>query len=247
MVREIRPDYIINLVGTFRSEDAESIYRSNVLSVTSILEAARKYSPRAKIITSGSAAEYGRVDSSRMPITEETPSLPVMLYGLSKQMATQAALYYARVHSMCVMVVRPFQIIGNGVSDRTAPGAFAKQLKMLLAEGKKVIQTGNLESSRDFIDVHDVVKAIWMLCEKPMPGEIFNLCSGSPVCIRDLLEMMIKESGAQLKVEIDPVRLRGKADVSQIYGSYQKLHRHCGWCPTISLRESVKMMLDKDA
>jgi len=49
----------------------------------------------------------------------------------------------------------------------------------------------------------------------------------------------VKVSGADVKIEVDPAKLRGKADVRQVYGSYKKLNMHCGWKPQISLRESI--------
>ena len=247
LISKSRPDFVIHFAGTFGTDDAQEIFRVNVLSASAILEAIRIYKSDAVVIMAGSAAEYGRAAPEQLPETEQMPCQPVTAYGLSKLLATQVSLYYHKLYGLAVMIVRPFQLIGKGVTARLAPGAFVEQINKAISEKTNIIKVGNLESSRDFLDVRDAVAATWMLCQKPQAGEIFNICSGSPVRIRDLLEMMIKESGAQLKVEIDPARLRGKADVNQIYGSYQKLHHHCGWCPTISLSESVKMMLDNDA
>ncbi len=247
LISQTKPEYVLHLAGLFSADSDFQIYRSNVLSIAAVLEATRKHKPDAVVIIIGSAAEYGLIEPGRLPIDETTPCNPVTAYGLSKQLATDIAMYYHRMHGLCTMVARPFQLIGKGVTSRLAPGAFVEQINRAVSDRSNVIKVGNLKSSRDFLDVRDAVAAIWMLCQKPQAGEIFNVCSGASVRIRDLLEMMIKKSGAQLKIEIDPARLRGKADVNQIYGSYQKLHRHCGWCPTISIGESVKMMLDSDA
>lgn len=242
VIGQIGPDYIIHLAGTFGSSDSQEIYRVNALSITALLEAVVKYVPDSVVIATGSAAEYGRVAQELLPVSEDCPCEPVTPYGLSKLLATQVALYYYRVHSLCTMIVRPFQLIGKGVTYRLAPGAFAEQLKQAIAEGAGIIKVGNLESSRDFLDVHDAVEAIWLLCQKPSPGQIFNLCSGRAVKIADMLEMMIKACGADVNVQVDPVRLRGKSDVSKIYGSYKKLNAHCGWQPERGLSESISEM-----
>jgi len=99
---------------------------------------------------------------------------------------------------------------------------------------------GNLESYRDFLDINDAVEAVWALCQKPAAGEIFNLCSGKPTKIGNLLEMMINSSELDVKIEVDTSRVRSDTDVSKIYGSYEKLKLHCGWQPRISLQQSVK-------
>ena len=224
LIKWSKPDYIIHFAGTFGTKDYQEIYRVNVLTIAALLEAAR---------------EHGHIEAQQLPLNEMTPCRPVAPYGLSKQLATQIALYYHRVHNICAMVVRPFQLIGKGVTSRLVPGAFAEQLKQTTPKGPNVIKVGNLESSRDFLDVHDAVEAIWTLCQKPAAGEIFNLCSSKPTKIFDLLQMMLDCCDVDVKVEVDPARMRDEADVSVVYGSFEKLNLHCGWQPKTSLKQSV--------
>jgi len=241
--KQTLPDYIIHLAGTFSVENFQQIFEANVLSIITLLEATRECVPHAVVIAAGSAAEYGAIEPDQLPVDEQTPCRPVTYYGLSKHSATQAALYYHRIHNICAMVVRPFQLIGPGLTPKLAPGAFAQKLKELRTTGLKSFQVGNLESWRDFLDVYDAAEAIWALCQNPAPGEIFNLCSGEPTKIADLLQMMIDYSHTEVEVEIDPSRLRGRLDVTKVYGSYQKIKKHCGWQPKRSLSQTLKAML----
>jgi GDP-4-dehydro-6-deoxy-D-mannose reductase len=245
VIAEVLPDVMIHLAGTFGTDDNQQIYKTNVLSIIALLEAVRRFAPRCVVVVAGSAAEYGRIDAERMPADESVPCMPVMPYGLSKWLATQTALYYHRVHNLNVSIVRPFQLIGNGVTNKLAPGTFFEQIVNAQKSGNKIIKVGNLKSSRDFLDVRDAARAVWLLCEKPAPGEIFNLCSGRPIKIEDLLEMMINISGTNVKSEVDPARLRGIADVSIVYGSYEKFYNHCGWKPKITVEESIKSIFKK--
>jgi GDP-4-dehydro-6-deoxy-D-mannose reductase len=243
VLRQTLPDYIIHLAGTFSAENFQEIFEANVLSIITLLEATRECVPNAIVITTGSAAEYGAVEPDQLPVNEQTPCRPVTYYGLSKQSATQAALYYHRIHNIRVMVIRPFQLIGPGLTPRLAPGAFAQKIKEFQTTRLKSFRVGNLESWRDFLDVYDAAEAIWALCQNPAPGEIFNLCSGKPTKIADLLQMMIDCSGIKVDVEVDPSRLRGRFDVEKVYGSYQKIKKHCGWHPKRSLSQTLKTML----
>jgi GDP-4-dehydro-6-deoxy-D-mannose reductase len=243
VLRQTLPDYIIHLAGTFSVENFQEIFEANVLSIITLLEAIRECVPNAIVIATGSAAEYGAVEPDQLPVNEQTPCRPVTYYGLSKQSATQVALYYHRIHNIRVMVIRPFQLIGPGLTPKLAPGAFAQKLKELRTTGSKSFQVGNLESWRDFLDVYDAAEAIWALCQNPAPGEIFNLCSGEPTKIADLLQMMIDCSGVKVDIEVDPSRLRGRFDVEKVYGSYQKIQKHCGWRPKRSLSQTLKTML----
>ncbi len=244
LIDQFRPDYIIHLAGIFGSKDFHEIYKANVLSITVLLEAVCEYVPGVVMIVAGSAAEYGRIEPHQLPVDEQTLCQPIVPYGLSKHIATQIVMYYHRVHNISAMIVRPFQLTGKGVTSRLAPGAFAEQLKQATSKASNVIKVGNLQSYRDFLDIHDAIEAIWALCRKPASGQIFNLCSGKPTKIADLLEIMIDVSGLDVKVEVDPSRLRGHADVSKIYGSFQKLKDHCRWTPKKSLQDSVAGMLE---
>ena len=49
-------------------------------------------------------------------------------------------------------------------------------------------------------------------------------------------------SRADLEIQVDPARLRGVADVSEIYGSFEKIQAHCHWKPKRSLEESISQM-----
>ena len=240
LINQTKPECILHLAGLFSANNDFEIYRSNILSVAAVLEAVRKSKPDATVIAIGSAAEYGLIEPGQLPIDETSPCKPVTPYGVSKQLATEIAMYYHRVHGLCTMVARPFQLIGKGVTARLVPGAFAEQLKKCVSEKRDVIKVGNLESSRDFLDVRDASEAIWLLCQKPAPGQIFNLCSERPVKIRELLALMIEISGAQVEVEMDTNRLRGKFDVPDIYGSYRKILQHTGWRPHTSLSDSIR-------
>jgi GDP-4-dehydro-6-deoxy-D-mannose reductase len=244
MIKSTMPDCVIHLAGTFGTDDWQSIYRANVLSAINILEAIRLYKPDAVAILAGSAAEYGHIPADRLPVTEQSPSTPVTPYGLSKTLATQISDYYYRVHKVSTMVVRPFQLVGKGVTSRLAPGAFAWRLTEARKSGSSEIKVGNLESRRDFLDIRDAVRAIWMLCAKPAAGEIFNLCSGRPVKIGELLGLMMNATGIHVKPVTEQEYLRGKADTNAVYGSYRKLYEHCGWEPGIPLEESVKAMFE---
>jgi GDP-4-dehydro-6-deoxy-D-mannose reductase len=247
VIKEVRPHYIIHLAGVFGAEEAQQIFRVNVLSMASLLDAVKEHVPNAVFVAAGSAAEYGNIGQANLPVSEENPCLPVTPYGLSKYLATITSQYYYRVHGLCTMIVRPFQLVGKGVTSRLAPGAFAMRLTEAKKSGVNEIKVGNLESSRDFLDVRDAVRSIWMLCERPAPGEIFNLCSGNPVKIRDLLDLMISHIGTQIKPVMENDYLRGATDVNRVYGSYQKMHKHCGWKPIIPLQESIKSMFEEDS
>jgi GDP-4-dehydro-6-deoxy-D-mannose reductase len=242
LIKQTTPDYVIHLAGTFNGEKKQLLLNVNILSIMHLLDAVQQNMHKSVFIATGSAAEYGKVSTTEIPVTEDLPCRPITTYGLSKFLATQLALYHERKYNNCIMIVRPFQLIGKGVSSNLAPGTFAQQLKNATAEGSTTVKVGNLETFRDFLDVRDAVRAIWILCQKPATGHIFNLCSGKPTKIRDLLSEMIGQSKMNVTIQEQVNKLRSEDDVPMIYGSFEKIKEHCGWQPKITLGESIRSM-----
>jgi len=242
LIQSVEPHIIIHLAGSFGTNDKKVIFLSNVRTTELLLEAASKYTPEATFLSAGSAAEYGEIAESSLPVTEDYRCEPVSYYGMCKKISTELCLFYFRTTGLKTMVFRPFQVIGKGVSTKLAPGGFHAKIMEAIENRHPEISVGNLASQRDFLDIDDTIEAIWGLCQKPAGGQVFNICSGIPVQMSFLLETMIKQAGTSLDIKQDPGLLRSGNDVSIAYGSFNKLHLHCNWSPQIPLTESVKKL-----
>jgi GDP-4-dehydro-6-deoxy-D-mannose reductase len=243
VLREHAPTHIVHLAGGRGGGDLASAFRGNLRPTVTLLESVREHAPGAIVLVVGSAAEYGDIPRESLPVSETFPCAPTTPYGLAKLLGTQVALHHWRRYGVRAMVVRPFQLLGAGVSSDLAPGAFAARIRAARARGERTVRVGNLETGRDFIDVRDAVRALWRLCRRPAPGEIFNLCSGVATPMRALLEAMLAAAGGEWRVEVDAARLRGAWDVGTSCGSPEKLRAHCGWRPRFPLARSVAALL----
>lgn len=240
LLRTAGPTHVVHVAGALPGLDPAGLHTANVLTTQLVLEGLRRHAPDATTIVVGSAAEYG-VPASDSPIRENDSCQPVSLYGLTKRFATELALYYHRVHRIPALVVRPFQLIGPGVSSALAPGAFAQQLRAAAHSDDAVVRVGNLSSYRDFLDVRDAAEAVTALLSHPGVGEVYNVCSGKPTRIDCLLQLMIREAGLHIRVEQGCAN-RNAADPSCVVGSHDKISAHCGWAPRYQLVESVRSM-----
>jgi len=106
-----------------------------------------------------------------------------------------------------------------------------------------LIRVGNLKARRDFVDVVDACRALLAVATTGTVGEIYNICSGRSVAMETLLTQMIKIAGVPVEVIVEPARLR-VADVPDIYGSMEKISRHTGWIPQVSIDASLRAMLE---
>jgi GDP-4-dehydro-6-deoxy-D-mannose reductase len=209
-----------------------------------VLEAVRKRGIAPRTLVVGSAEEYGLADPRDLPLREDAPLRPLTPYAASKVAQGFVALQYALSSDIPVMRTRTFHHTGPRRGESFAESSFARQLAEIEA-GRRApaIEVGNLDSVRDFCDVRDVVRAYWGLVEKGQTGEVYNVCSGTGVRLRDLLRMLIEASGLSVEVRVDPARLR-PSDVPELVGDPGRIRAAIGWAPRIPLERSLGDLLD---
>jgi len=241
-------DWVIHLAAqsfvpeSFR--DPRSTYDVNFFGTLNLLEAlqANKFAGRFLYIGTGDA--YGLVAESALPVKEELALKPRNPYAVSKVAAEALCYQWSQTSDFDVLMARPFNHIGPGQSERFAISDFAKQI----VEVKKgirspVLQVGDIDASRDFTDVEDVVEAYFALLQKGRSGEVYNVCSENEYTIRSLIERMIAIVGKDIAIEIDPSRFR-RSEQRRVWGCSQKLRNDTAWKPTISIEESLQRVLN---
>lgn len=240
------PDVVYHLAAASHVGDSWNapvqVVRVNTEGTLNVLLAAVE-SGVDRVVCIGSAEEYGHVTPDRVPVTEDAPLLPVSPYGASKAAAEMLASYIARGRDLPVVMVRPFNHIGPGQSDRLVASSLAKQVAENERSGREEILAGDLSPQRDLSDVRDVVRAYRLLAQRGVPGEAYNVCSGTAVAIRDLAETLISLSGKPMKVVLDPERLR-PVDVPILLGDNSKIRRDTGWAPEIPFEQTLADVLD---
>jgi GDP-4-dehydro-6-deoxy-D-mannose reductase len=104
------------------------------------------------------------------------------------------------------------------------------------------VTVGDIDVTRDFTDVRDVVRAYFALLESGSSGDVYNVCSGRDRSIRSLLLRLAELAGIEIAIEQDPARLR-KAEQRRVCGDPAKIKRATGWEATTPIDESLAVML----
>ena len=209
--------------------------------MTGVQTCALPISPRAVLV--GSAEEYGAA-AGPSPCREDDPVLPISPYGTSKAAATQLCRQYHRAFGLPVLAVRAFAHTGPGQDDRFVFPSFAAQLAAIeVGRAEPVLRVGDLSPARDYLDVRDVVRAYRDLLREGEPGEVYNVCSGSALTIRDGLEILLGLSSADVSVEIDSARLR-PVDIPRLVGDPGRLRVATGWSPRLDFRDTLRDLLE---
>ncbi|RKH55484.1 GDP-mannose 4,6-dehydratase [Corallococcus llansteffanensis] len=244
-VSDVKPEAVLHLAG-FSSvakshQNPARVFAVNTMGVVHLLTALRESAPKARVLVVGSGEVYGPVAEGTLA-TESHPHVPLSPYSASKSAAELAGEQFFRSYGMAVILARPFNHLGAGQDPTFVVPSFAAQIRAIaLGTVDPILRTGNLDAVRDFSHVKDVVDAYRLLLTQGEPGQAYNVCSGEGRTIRGLLEEMLRLSGVQARIELDPARLR-PSDIPSLVGSAEKL-RALGWFPKLSVADALRDVL----
>lgn len=195
------------------------------------------------VVVVSTAEVYGR---AARPLTESDPLAPRSPYAASKRGAELAADETAARTGLRVVLARPFPHTGPGQDTRFVAPAFAERLRIAKQAGARVVNVGNLDVTRDFLDVRDVARAYRLLAEQGVPGEIYNVASGRETNLRALFDRLAAIVGVDAIPESDPAFMRS-VDIPYLVGDATKLQRATGWAPEVPLDTTLRDLVDAQA
>jgi GDP-4-dehydro-6-deoxy-D-mannose reductase len=237
------PDTVLHLAALSFVPDSfrepEKTFEVNFTGTLRLLQALEESGFKGRFLFVSSGDAYGMVPVESMPIRETSPLRPRNPYAVSKAAAEALCYQWSQTGPFEVMVARPFNHIGPGQAPTFAISDFARQIAQIGA-GKRPaeLSVGNIETTRDFTDVADVLQAYALILKKGRNGEIYNVCSGVERQVRSLLERLLELSGVQAKIVTDPARAR-PSDQPRVWGSHEKLTQHTGWMAQVPMDETL--------
>lgn len=246
-LEEACPDAVIHLAGqTFVPEafrDPSRTLNINLLGTLNLLQALKRRGFQGVFLYVSSGDVYGQVGEANMPIREELLPRPRNPYAVSKLSAELLCLQWGYTEPWRVLVARPFNHIGSGQGDSFVIPSMAKQLvRVRCGLQPAILEVGDIDVSRDFLDVRDVVEAYLGLLDKGRSGEVYNVCSGQERTVRDMIMDMSQLAGVEVELVQDPARLR-KSEQRRVVGSFDKLKKETGWQPGINIMDTLQSVL----
>lgn len=248
LLAQVSPDRIYHLAAQafvpVSWQDPWATLENNIRAQTNLLHAAAQQKSNARILVVGSNEEYGRVTPADLPIDEETPLRPDSPYGVSKITQDFMGLQYFLSHQLHVVRVRPFNHIGPRQNERFVAANFAKQIAEIEA-GKRapILRVGNLDAQRDFSDVRDIVRGYVLALERGNAGDVYNIGSGKPRAVRELVETFQELARVPFEIEYDAERMR-PSDTPISYCDATKLKNATGWTPQFSFEQTLRDTLE---
>jgi len=236
-VDKVQPDWVVHLAALafVGHADQEAFYRVNVFGTINLLAALseQRKAPQ-RILIASSANIYGTPGVE--VINEDICPAPVNHYACSKlAMEHMVATWFERLP---IVIARPFNYTGPGQDERF----LIPKIVSHFAQGKSVIELGNLDVSRDFSDVRDVVDAYVRLLDSDVRGQRINICSGHAVSLREIISLMEGIARYRINVEVNPAFVRAN-EIPVLRGDNQRLLAATGFAPRQDLKQTLEDML----
>jgi len=275
LVREIQPDYFINLAAqSFVAaswEIPEQTFEVDAIGVIRCLESIRKHAPKCRFYNAGSSEELGNVDYS--PQDEKHPLKPRSPYGAAKAAARHIVKVYRESYNLYAIQ----GLLYNHESERRGEEFVTRKITKNIAKIKKALddekifeplELGNIDAKRDWSHAEDFIKGIWLMLNQKEPKE-YILSSGETHTVREFIEKAfgllgikgkwdgrgvneyfyidnsINNKGIIKLVIINPKFYR-PAEVDLLLGDSRQARLELNWKPEVSFNNLIKRMVDND-
>jgi CDP-glucose 4,6-dehydratase len=189
----------------FANRSPLSTFESNIRGTYMLLEACRELladrCPLEAIVVASSDKAYG--DQEQLPYLESMPLLGSHPYDASKACADIISRCFAKTFRLPAAVTRCANLYGPGDLNfsRIIPETFRA-----LLEGRRLIIRSDGTSKRDYLFVKDGAEGYLALAEAVSKGrchgQAFNMGTGKPITVLDLVKRMIAVAGARIEPEI---------------------------------------------
>lgn len=242
-----RPDAVIHLAGqTFVPEafrDPARTLEVNLLGTLNLLQALKAGGFDGTFLYVSSGDVYGQVEPADLPIREAQLPVPRNPYAVSKLAAEHLCQQWGISEGWRVMVARPFNHVGAGQKPDFVLSSVARQIaRVQRGLQPPLVEVGDVDVTRDFLDVRDVISAYFALLANGRGGETYNVCSGIERSVRELIGQMAELADVRIELVQDSSRMR-RSEQRQVKGSPARLAEATGWSPAISMEETLKTIL----
>lgn len=238
-----RPDAILHLAACTNVDDSfrnpVGTFDVNFNGTYNLLRSLLRSEFGGRMLYVSSGDCYGALPDDALPVNEGRPLRPRNPYAVSKVAAEALCYQWSQTEGLEIVIARPFNHIGPGQDARFAIASFAEQIaRIAFGSAAPVIRAGNLDVTRDFTDVRDVLRAYSALLRHGRTGEAYNVASGREVRLHDILEMLLATAGVNASVESVDTRKR-VAEQRRVVADVSKIRRDAGWEAQIPLRDTL--------
>jgi len=226
-------DVIINLAGQFKGNFSNFI-DLNIKGGLNLLEVCKK-KKGIRIILISSVNVYGESDGKASKENQETK--PENMYGTIKVLTENLYETYSKKFGIKITILRLANLYGVNKKN----GLMINMINSL--EKNKIVTINHLgNQERDYLYIDDAIDGIIKTIQNPQKDfQIFNITSGRGVKTNTVIEIIEKLCDKKIRKKI----VKESPDEKSIYADNKKAKKILSFAPKISLKEGIKIILDK--
>ena len=237
-VERFRPDWAFYLAAVSERgirDDLRLAAGVGVVGVVNTIVACAALQKPSTVVHVSSSHVYARGHSS--PIDESAHVHPTSVYGAAKAASEAAVVHLGNAAGVPTVVARPFNHAGPGQSEHFLLPSLARRAIALRTAGNGALTIESGDAILDITDVRDVVTAYRTLAERGESGTAYNVCSGNPVAIRQLANLMLDAVGVTADVVF---RESARAGTDEMLVGDPSRVRSLGWRPERDLVQTIR-------
>ncbi|OUW67174.1 MAG: NAD-dependent dehydratase [Flavobacteriaceae bacterium TMED200] len=212
-------------------KDPHTYFQSNVVGTENVANSCVINNVK-KIIYAASSSCYGI--PKNYPTSEKESIKPQYPYALTKNIGEQILIHYGKIYGFQVTSMRLFNVYGT--RSRTS-GTYGAMFGVFLAQklkNKPLTVVGDGHQKRDFTYISDVVLAFYKCIRLKKNFQIFNVGTGKPISINNIVQLLNCKS-------INIPKRPGEPD--QTNANIGKIKKELKWYPKISINNGINKLL----
>lgn len=215
-----RPDVVIHLAwGGLPNYQSNHHVAVELPSQLAFLTACIKGGLKRLVVT-GTCYEYGLASGE---LAEDTPTQPCTGYGTAKDALCKALFALRQEHGFDLAWLRLFYLYGEGQPEKSLYPA----LHAAIDRGDKTFDMSGGEQLRDFLPINEATRIIVEIALREDANGIFNVCSGRPTMVRQMVESWIAAAHAKITMNLGQIPYSPNEPMA-FWGSRRKLDNALG-------------------
>lgn len=214
--------------------DPRKDFELNIRMLFEVLESVRR--AECQLIFPSTASIFDT--SNKLPLSERAYVKPTSPYAAAKVAGEAYCAAYHRSYGLNIKIARMFSVYGKGMNRF----AIHDMIRKIQKNKYEIDLLGDGNQIRDYLYIDDAVKGLVIIANNGVPGEDYNLASGTAVRLIDLAHQ-IAELMDLPNIKINPTGQSFPGDVSKWYADISKIKK-IGFAPTICLDEGLKKTIN---
>ena len=222
LYKETRPDIVIHLaaqvggIGANREKPGEFFY-NNLIMGAQLMEQARLFNVK-KFVAIGTICAYPKftpVPFKEINLWDGYPEETNAPYGLAKKMLLVQSQAYRQQYDFNSIFLLPVNLYGPGdnfnpSSSHVIPALIKKCVDAVKNGDDEIVCWGDGSPTREFLYVEDAAEGILLAAEKYNKSEPVNLGAGFEISIKDLVNLIAKQTNFKGKILWDTTKPNGQ-------------------------------------